>query len=258
MNIMYDSTRAKNIPADAEYVAGYLDQVPGTGKIAKWSQPEWDRFTKAKLKIRLVKNASTNAGDALDVEERLAKPGEAPGWVKKRRAAGTDPIVYCNMATWPAVIRAFNAADVAHPHYWIARYDGIQNLPSIKVDGKTYNAFAKQYADDQMLKQPYDKTCFNEWAQGSAQDMDKTQDNKLTAIWDVLFHGSKTAGTTTGLAQMIKAQGGVISTLAKALANQDNNLTADAIEAACAKAIQENVVTVEIHGNEDDGGTNNE
>jgi hypothetical protein len=57
-----------------------------------------------------------------------------------RRAAGADPTIYCNASTWPAVRAAFAAANVAEPHYWIAKYDGDPTIPA--------GAVAKQYRGD--------------------------------------------------------------------------------------------------------------
>ncbi|WP_435070453.1 hypothetical protein [Amycolatopsis thermoflava] len=150
MRTMYDSTRAKNIPADAAMVAGYVDEY----SIPKWSGEEWARFSRA-VKVRIAKKASTNDGHVLDVEPKLATPAEAPGWAQMRRRAGVEPTIYCNKATWGAVQEAFEAARVPQPHYWIAHYNGVRELPTL--NGIT--AVAKQYADDKLLGKPYDLSC---------------------------------------------------------------------------------------------------
>jgi len=129
---MYDAVTAANIPAGARMVAGYIDRI----KLAPWSAADWARFPGA-VKVTIVKKASTDDGHVLDVEVGDATPGEAPGWVRMRRAAGADPTVYCNTSTWPAVRAAFAKAGVAEPHYWIARYDGDPAIPA--------GAVAKQY-----------------------------------------------------------------------------------------------------------------
>lgn len=139
MRTMYDAVTAANIPKTATMVAGYVDKI----RLEPWTAADWARFPAA-VKVQIVKKASSNFGHVLDVETGDATPTEAPGWVKARRAAGADPTVYCNASLWPAVQAAFVAAKVAHPHYWIARYDGVQQLPTL--NGIT--AVAKQYAGD--------------------------------------------------------------------------------------------------------------
>jgi hypothetical protein len=139
---MYDSIRAANIKrniSNPQMVAGYVDQYD----IPKWTTAEWAMFPNA-VKVRIAKRATTNDGHILDVEDKLATPAQAPGWVKMRRAAGADPSIYVNLFTWPAVIAAFRSQRVAQPPYWIAQYDGKKNFPS--REGIT--AVAKQYLGD--------------------------------------------------------------------------------------------------------------
>ncbi|MEU0795366.1 hypothetical protein ABZ342_35335 [Amycolatopsis sp. NPDC005961] len=135
MRTMYDAVTAANIPAGAQMVAGYIDKI----QLEPWSAADWARFPNA-VKVTIVKKASTNDGHVLDVEPGDAGPGEAPGWVRMRRAAGADPTIYCNLSTWPTVRSAFSSAGVAEPHYWIAHYNGDPAIP----DG----AIAKQYRGD--------------------------------------------------------------------------------------------------------------
>lgn len=135
MRTMYDAVTAANIPADAQMVAGYIDMIT----LRPWSPADWARFPGA-VKVTIVTKASTNDGHVLDVEPGDATPGEAPGWVRMRRAAGATPSIYCNLSTWPAVRAAFSSAGVAEPYYWIAHYDGDPAIP----DG----AVAKQYRGD--------------------------------------------------------------------------------------------------------------
>ena len=139
MRTMYDAVTARNIPADAGMVAGYIDKI----KLEPWSAADWARFPRA-VKVTIVKKASTNDGDVLDVEPGDANPAQAPGWVKMRRAAGADPTVYMNYSTWPTVQAEFVRQGVAHPHYWVAKYDGVATFPTL--NGIT--AVAKQYRGD--------------------------------------------------------------------------------------------------------------
>lgn len=133
MRVMYDAVSPSAIPANAKMVAGYL----APNRYA-WSAQDWARFPNA-VRVEIAVFASTNAGHVLDVEIGDATPAQAPGWVLKRRAAGVDPTIYCNLSTWPAVQAAFKAAGVREPHYWIAHYGAGANIPA--------GAVAVQYAD---------------------------------------------------------------------------------------------------------------
>lgn len=125
MRTLYDSTTPAAIPGSAGMVAGYLDPSPWA-----WSTADWARFPHA-VQVQVAVRADTPAGHVLDVERGDATPVQAPGWVQRRRAAGADPSVYCNLSTWPLVIAAFVAARVEQPHYWIAHYDGFASLPTM-------------------------------------------------------------------------------------------------------------------------------
>lgn len=130
---MYDAVSPSAIPTSAQIVAGYLPP----SRYA-WSAQDWARFPNA-VHVKIAIFASTNDGHVLDVEPGCASPSEAPGWVVKRRAAGVDPTVYCNLSTWPTVQAAFKAAGVTQPHYWIAHYGTGAVIPA--------GAVAVQYAD---------------------------------------------------------------------------------------------------------------
>src|SRR5207302_962487 len=138
---LYDSITATDIPASAQVVAGYVN---GT---YRWSDADWARFPNA-IKVRIATRANVNDGHVLDVETGAATPGQAPGWVQMRRAAGIDPTVYCNASTQVAVQAAFDAAGVPQPHYWIAHYDNVPSLPP--------GAVAKQYIDPPSAGGHYD------------------------------------------------------------------------------------------------------
>lgn len=132
---MADAINPNNIPVGRfPLVAGYVD-----GPRSQWPAAGWARHS-ASILVRIAVFASTNAGHVLDVETGDATPSQAPGWVKMRRAAGTDPTVYCSISLWPAVRAAFHAANVAEPHYWVAGYPGGGAvIPA--------GAIAHQYAD---------------------------------------------------------------------------------------------------------------
>jgi hypothetical protein len=140
MRTMYDAVTASNIPRTAGMVAGYIDKI----KLEPWSAADWARFPDA-VTVTIVKKASTNAGDVLDVEPGDATPAEAPGWVRMRRAAGADPTVYMNASTWPMVRQEFVRQNVAPPHYWVAKYDG---SPTWAAGWADLGCVAKQYLGD--------------------------------------------------------------------------------------------------------------
>jgi hypothetical protein len=119
---MYDGVTVAELPDGAQLYAGYVD-----GHYAN-TQALAERFPAARH-VPIAVFASTNEGVVLDVEQGDASPAEAPGWVQMRRAHGIDPSVYCNADTWPAVRDAFHSAGVAEPHYWIAKYDGMAEIP---------------------------------------------------------------------------------------------------------------------------------
>ena len=128
--LMYDAVTPSRIPAGAALVAGYVN-----GKFANLDGLR--SHCPHAVIVGISVTASADLGDVLDVETGDATPAQAPGWVKKRRAAGADPTVYCNESTWPSVLAAFKAAGVAQPHYWIAKWDGSANIPA--------GAVAKQF-----------------------------------------------------------------------------------------------------------------
>lgn len=138
--LLYDSTVAANIPADAEMVAGYVDGL------YKWTPADWARFPNA-VKVRIAINPATNDGHALDIEPGNWDAAASVDWTIMRRASGVVPTIYCGTwapgYTWQDVIDAHDARGVPRPQIWLAYYDGIQVIP----DG----CVAKQYANDAML-----------------------------------------------------------------------------------------------------------
>lgn len=129
---MYDGINLDSplIPTTAQLVAGYVD-----GRYA-WSAADWARFPNS-VHVPIAVWSTTNNGVVLDVEQGNASPAESVNWVLDRRATGVDPSIYCSLNLWPTVRAAFQARSVAEPHYWIADYDGVQQIPA--------GAIAKQY-----------------------------------------------------------------------------------------------------------------
>jgi len=113
---MADGVTYTNLPKGLYAVAGYCDGP------WRWPAEGWAAFP-GSLLVRIATIASTDDGDALDVENGDATPGQAPGWVLRRRLAGVVPKVYCNLSTWPEVKAAFVAQAVADPLYWLADWN---------------------------------------------------------------------------------------------------------------------------------------
>jgi len=191
---MYDSITAADIPTDCDLVAGYIDGG------YKWPESWWTRFP-GKVKVRVAVLASTNDGHVLDVETGDATPDQAPDWVARRRRAGADPTIYCNLSNMGAIMDAFNAAGVARPHLWLAHYDGDATLPAGYV--------AKQYADAAMTGGHYDASVVADFWPGV--DMDRAQYAAeiepfvKETILSQLLHDPETISATTNIATSDRA-----------------------------------------------------
>jgi peptidoglycan hydrolase-like protein with peptidoglycan-binding domain len=120
MRDMYDSTTAADIPRTAEMVGGYDDGL------YDWTPADWNLFPDA-VHISFTVFPQDNMGDVLDVEIGDAKPEDAPGWVQRRKAAGlARPAIYCNAATWGAVITQMEQAGIhGFTDYIIASWNGL-------------------------------------------------------------------------------------------------------------------------------------
>jgi hypothetical protein len=139
MRLMYDSITATDIPLSARMVAGYVDGP------FRWKDSDWSRFPNS-VRVGIATRVTTNDGHVGDVENGDMTPAQAVTWVLMRRAAGTDPTLYCNeLNGWTAVIQAFRTRNVPEPHYWVAHYNGIQAIPG--------GAIAKQYANPPVHQQ---------------------------------------------------------------------------------------------------------
>jgi len=110
---MPDAVTAANIAGQPAVVAGYCD-----GQF-KWSDADWARFPLA-VQVRIATSAATDDGHAGDVENGDMTSWQAPGWVLRRRAAGIEPAIYCNLDTWPQCKSAFGVQAVPQPAWFIA------------------------------------------------------------------------------------------------------------------------------------------
>lgn len=147
----YDSTNATDVPTTCDIVAGYID-----GRY-KWSDDDWARFP-GKPQARIAVFADTDDGNVLDVEDGDATPSQAPVWVAARRAAGVDPTVYCSLYAWPTVRQEFIDTGVREPHWWIASYDNVAQIPA--------GAVAKQYANEPLTGGHYDASIVEDYWPG--------------------------------------------------------------------------------------------
>lgn len=131
------------IPTTAQGVMGYVRPSSFA-----WLDKDWARFANS-TKVKITPSAAVFGLGVhmLDVEPGDATPAQAPGWVVNSRRAGQDPTVYCALSEWAAVQAAMNAANVPHPNYVIAHYDGdpttMPTLNGIVAVGKQYLSTAR-------------------------------------------------------------------------------------------------------------------
>ncbi|SDK29894.1 hypothetical protein SAMN04488074_10598 [Lentzea albidocapillata subsp. violacea] len=124
MRTMYDSVSPRAIPRTAQMVAGYIDGLYA------WSAEEWGLFPNAsKVTITAL---GRDHGVVLNLEPKGYWPADlGVGWVQRARRRGIDPTIYCNYRNHLHLVRAaFDRAGVARPHFWVAEYDGVQNIPA--------------------------------------------------------------------------------------------------------------------------------
>ena len=117
IDTMYDAVNASAIPANARYVAGYVD-----GPVSQWSSTDWDRFQNARLLTITVTGATANA-DVIDVENGDATVQTAINWITRY----PNRIIYINKSTFEANQTALSAiADKCR--FWIADWTNIPHL----------------------------------------------------------------------------------------------------------------------------------
>ncbi|MFD9706218.1 hypothetical protein [Lentzea sp. NPDC059081] len=142
--LMYDSVNPFAIPDHAQMVLVYVDGI------YKWSQAGRDRFKHAQqVTCSAIGAVTAQVGD---VEAGCIWPVEnAVPWVQRARRDGYDPTIYINqMNDWGPCRRAFQRAGVPEPHWLVANYDGVPEIP----DG----SIGKQYAHPSTpLGNPLDK-----------------------------------------------------------------------------------------------------
>lgn len=129
--LMYDSVNPFAIPKDAQMVLVYVDGIYA------WSQAGRDRFRHAKqVTCSAVGAVSAQVGD---VEVGcIWPPANAVPWVQRARRDGYDPTIYVNERNdWGPVREAFRRAGVPEPHWLVANYNGVREIPAGSI-GRQY------------------------------------------------------------------------------------------------------------------------
>ena len=121
---MYDSVDLGQIPADAQFLAAYVD-----GRFANVAEAR-DRFPHARI-LSIAVNAAHDA-DCLDIETGDATPAQAAAWFLRQKARGiTRPCLYASAFVMDTeVIPALKAAGIGagEIRLWSAHYN---NTPHI-------------------------------------------------------------------------------------------------------------------------------
>lgn len=173
---MIDALHPNSIPegTSCDIVAAYIDHTANLNSFAQ-AVTRFPNAIHIKISVR-----GTIGADVLDCEKStIIDPADCVPWVKASREAGIDPTIYCNQMDstngWPAIRQAFHDANVAEPHYWVAKYDGDPKIPS--------GAVAKQFTDlDPSGHNTYDtSSTISSWPTNSEDDMPLTA-QELTAI----------------------------------------------------------------------------
>lgn len=128
---MGDATVAAYLPDNLDMYAGYVDGAYRSYDAIRARFP-------GKLVVPIATQTSGNVGVVFDGPP---DNGDWPGvvaWCVRARARGVDPGVYTDGSSWAIGIQAFNGAGVALPHWWIANWNGVADVPA--------GAVAHQYA----------------------------------------------------------------------------------------------------------------
>ena len=130
---MYDVSTAEYAPDGGDLYAGYID-----GNYQSYEGLR--RRFPGKLIVPIAVFPSTDAGLVFDGPPDNGTWDHVVDWVVMRRRSGVDPTVYTDAADWATAVATFNNRGVAPPHWWIAHWNGIAEVPG--------GAVAKQYASN--------------------------------------------------------------------------------------------------------------
>jgi hypothetical protein len=134
---MYDAADANLAPPGADLYAGYVD-----GNYQSYHQLR-GRFP-GKLVVPIAVFASTNDGIIFDGPPDNGTWDHVVDWVVMRRRYGVDPTVYTDSADWATAVQVFNQRGVAHPHWWIANWNGVADIPAGAI-GHQYANIGERY-----------------------------------------------------------------------------------------------------------------
>ena len=139
---MYDSIDVKQIPVNAQAVAGYVGGFWPTYKTLALE------FPNAKL-LSIAVNARQDA-ECLDVEQGDARPDQAAAWVKRQKGLGVKtPVVYCSVSQAGLLLRTLAKAGIsrADVRLWTAHYTFKPHLCSSSCGFGDIKADATQWTD---------------------------------------------------------------------------------------------------------------
>lgn len=211
--IMYDSTNPYAIPVNAEMVAGYISPSPYA-----WTDNAWTRFPDA-VKIRIAVRSYTDDGHALDVEQGDATPAESVDWVLMRRSSGADPTIYCSLSRWSTIINEFLQRNVPEPHWWVAHYNNVPEIP----DG----AVAVQYINPPQSGGNWDLSAVKDYWPGVDNIM-LTQDDIKAIVDAIMNHNVPRQGPySTGANADPNAPTMSVNDMLAFFANNTDNVRAD-------------------------------
>jgi hypothetical protein len=123
MPTMFDAVTVTNLPAGGDAYAGY-----GNGPYANIGAIQ-ARFPGKTVLVVDVLNEGI--GDFLDIERGDAVPADAPGYVRRRLAAGAKlPGLYGSVSTWWQIVTELVAAGIGRTQVrvWSAHYTGRAHL----------------------------------------------------------------------------------------------------------------------------------
>jgi hypothetical protein len=168
MITMFDSSHADTIPADAKFVAGYID---GSNSLASVRQKA-PHATSMSIAIHARHDA-----DCLDVEPQCADVDEVTDWLTRQHARGVArPVIYADISHMKLVLDALERAHVARSsvRLWSAHYLANQNVPAAQLQ-----AFAHICGPHTCGQLPIDMdgTQFTSQSRGVSLDESRLVDN---------------------------------------------------------------------------------
>lgn len=114
---MYDAVDVEKLPEGGDVYAGYVNG--GYRNVDEIRR----KFPGVRV-LGIDVTGGANA-DVLDVETYDATPQQAPGWLRRNPGGW----VYCNESTWGQVRYEVASAGLTCK-YWIAKYDGVAEIPA--------------------------------------------------------------------------------------------------------------------------------